>query len=84
MLTSESAKPRYGVVERNINFNSLADKVFNILEFMKLVFVCHIFPVNGDHASHEAAKRCNTIAFLQGAASIERRLSERGKTYPDA
>ena len=51
------------VVEGDVDFDGLCDKVFDIFELFELVFAPHVISVCCNHACHEAAKGGDTVAF---------------------
>src|SRR5436190_13539660 len=62
-LVGEGAKAGDVVVERDINLDSLGDEVFNVLDHLQLVLALDVVPVCGNHASHEATERSDSVTF---------------------
>ena len=71
-----------GIVERDVDFHSLADKIFDILQFVKLIFGDDVFPVDSNHARHETAQWRNAIAFLEDVSTKDRK-DQASRTYAD-
>lgn len=62
-LVGEGAETGDVVVEGDVDFDGLGDKVFEVTELLKLVLALDVLGGGNNHASHEATKRSNTVSL---------------------
>ena len=59
----ESAETSDVVVEGDVDFDSLGDEIFNILELLELVLAADVVAVGDYHAGHESAEGGDAVTF---------------------
>ena len=69
-FVGEGTEAGDGVVEGDVDFHGCRDEVFNVFEFLEIVFRHYVVSVDGNHASHETTQRGDAVALLQLLSAI--------------
>jgi len=66
LITQKGPKEKNGhtvVVEGNVDFDCLRNKILNVLELVELVLAHYILSVGNYHTCHETTKRGDTVSL---------------------